>query len=174
MTEKLSHPATISRYQVGQPIRKEKADICRQVEDREKKMIANRDASQGDICSSLLSRTSATVSSSWRRMIQRDVWIYGFMAHFPDWHPICFSSKQTSLRVELNFARTVALRSEKSNVCSFSMLMRLLDIIHLDHFLGTLFENQFFRKAKKLVWKRFLFGCVANRGAFSILQLQKM
>lgn len=78
MAEKPSHPATISRYRVAKPIRKEKADICRQVGDREKKMIANRDAShQGDICSSLLSRTSATVSSSWRRMIQTDVWIYG-------------------------------------------------------------------------------------------------
>lgn len=78
MAEKPSYPATIPRYRVAQPIRKEKADMCRQVGDREKKMIANRDAShQGDICSSLLSRTSATVSSSWRRMIQRDVWIYG-------------------------------------------------------------------------------------------------
>lgn len=93
------------RYRVAQPIRKEKADMCRQVGDREKKMIVNHDASQGDICSSLLSRTSATVSSSWRRMIQRDVWIYGkssFTGAFPSRQPdtLFFQTNLVARRTE--------------------------------------------------------------------------
>lgn len=134
-------------------------------------MLAIREISVPHFCREL-QRQFRVVEDEWYRETCEFMENLSFTGAFPSRQPICFSSKQTSLRVELNFARTVALRSEESNVCSFSMLMRFLDIIHLDYFLGKLFENQYYRKANKLVWKRFLFGCVANRGAFSVLQLQ--